>query len=272
MRRDRGKRMSALHAEESDTLPLGIDKTVVKSLAMLEHLVAVGRPMGVTELALATGLQKSNVHRILSTLRFMGYVRNTPESTYEPTLRVWEQGQRIHARMDIAAAARPHLKRLVQETDETSHIAIFDGNEIVYIEKIETANPVRAHTPLGGRAPAYCTASGKALLCAQPAAVIKEVARLSVRHTPATITRHEDLVQALKQVRERGYGTNVGEFRPNVGGVAAPVTNQRGEVIAAVGIAGPLDRLKAARIRQLAPIVISVAADIAAAVGAGIGH
>ena len=265
--------MSALPADRSDEpLPAGIDKTVVKSLAMLEHLVGLGRPTGITELAHATGLQKSNVHRILSTLRFMGYVRSTAESTYEPTLRAWEVGQRIHSRMDLAATARPHLKRLVQETDETSHVAIFDGVEIVYVEKLESANPVRAHTPLGGRAPAYCTASGKALLCGQPPAVVEEVARRSVRHTPSTITRHEDLLQALKHVRERGYGTNVGEFRPNVAGVAAPVANQRGDVIAAVGIAGPLDRLKPARIRQLAPVVVSVAADISAALGAGIGR
>ncbi|HEX2542870.1 MAG TPA: IclR family transcriptional regulator [Caldimonas sp.] len=264
--------MSALPAGSKAAMPAGIDKTVVKSLAMLEHLVDVGRPMGITQLALATGLQKSNVHRILSTLRFMGYVRSTAETTYEPTLRAWELGQRIHSRMDLAATARPHLRRLVQETDETSHLAIFDGTEIVYVEKLETANPVRAHTPLGGRAPAYCTASGKALLCGQPLAVIAEVARRSVRHTPSTLTGQDELVQALKQVRERGYGTNIGEFRPNVAGVAAPVTNLRGEVIAAVGIAGPLDRLKPARIRQLAPVVMSVAADISAAVGAGVGR
>jgi len=264
--------MNALHEEYSIEVPMGIDKTVVKSLGMLARLVDLGRPTGVTELALATRLQKSNVHRILSTLRFMGYVRSNADSTYEPTLRVWELGQRIHSRMSIPAAARPHLKRLVQETDETSHLAVLDGHEVVYVETIETANPVRAHTPLGGRAPAYCTASGKALLCGQPASVIKEVARLSVRHTPSTVTRHDELVQVLKQARERGYATNVGEFRPNVAGIAAPVLNPRGEVVAAVGIAGPLDRLRPARIRQLAPVVIGVARDISAALGTGIGH
>jgi DNA-binding IclR family transcriptional regulator len=228
--------------------------------------------MGVTELALATRLQKSNVHRILSTLRHLGYVRTNPDSSYEPTLRLWELGQRIHARMDLPAAARSHLKRLVQETDETSHLAVFDGHEVVYVETIETANPVRAHTPLGGRAPAYCTASGKALLCGQPPSVIREVARESVRHTPSTLTKYDDLVQALKQARDRGYATNVGEFRPNVAGIAAPVLNRRGEVVAAVGIAGPLDRLRPARIRQLGPVVLGIAGDISAALGAEVGH
>ena len=239
---------------------------------MLERLVELGRPSGVTELALATGLQKSNVHRILSTLRFMGYVRSNADSSYEPTLRLWELGQRIHARMNLPAAARPHLQRLMQETDETSHLAVLDGREVVYVETIETGNPVRAHTPLGGRAPAYCTASGKALLSGRPAAVIEAVARLSVRHTPSTITGPGELLRVLKQVRERGYATNVGEFRPNVAGIAAPVVDRRGEVVAAVGIAGPLDRLRPARIRQLAPAVLAVARDISAALGAEIGH
>jgi len=264
--------MSAVREAAASEVPAGIDKTVVKNLGMLERLVELGRPMGVTELALATGLQKSNVHRILSTLRFMGYVRSNADSSYEPTLRLWELGQRIHSRMDLPAAARPHLKRLVEETDETAHLAVLDGHEVVYVETIATANPVRAHTPLGGRAPAYCTASGKALLCGQPPAVIEAVARLGVRHTPSTITRPSELLRVLKQVRERGYATNVGEFRPNVAGVAAPVVNRQGEVVAAVGIAGPLDRLRPARIRQLAPDVIGVARDISAALGAEIGH
>ncbi|MEO5883126.1 MAG: IclR family transcriptional regulator [Caldimonas sp.] len=267
--------MTALQQRQADDevlLPAGIDKTVVKSLGMLERLLDLGRPTGVTELALATGLQKSNVHRILSTLRYLGYLRSNADSTYEPTLRLWELGQRIHSRMDLPAAARPHLNRLVRESDETSHLAVFDGHEVVYVETIETANPVRAHTPLGGRAPAYCTASGKALLSGQPAAVIREVAKSSVRHTPSTLTRHDQLAQSLAQVRERGYATNVGEFRPNVAGIAAPIINRRGEVIAAVGIAGPLDRLRPARIRQLAPVVIGVARDISAALGAEVDH
>jgi DNA-binding IclR family transcriptional regulator len=79
-------------------------------------------------------------------------------------------------------------------------------------------------------------------------------------------------VQALKQARDRGYATNVGEFRPNVAGIAAPVLNRRGEVVAAVGIAGPLDRLRPARIRQLGPVVLGIAGDISAALGAEVGH
>lgn len=265
--------MSAVPEEAAvDDLPSGIDKTVVKSLGMLERLVELGRPTGVTELAQATRLQKSNVHRILSTLRYLGYVRSNPDSSYEPTLRAWELGQRIHGRMDLPAAARPHLLRLVEETDETSHLAVLHGHEVIYVVTIESANPVRAHTPLGGRAPAHCTASGKALLCGQPPSVIREVSRRSERQTPSTLMKLEDLMQSLKQARERGYATAIGEFRDNVTGIAAPVFDRRGEIIAAVGIAGPLERLRPARIRQLAPAVIGVARDISNALGANLAR
>lgn len=260
--------MTALRRDQLDDLPTGIDKSVIKTLALFERLVELGRPAGVTELAIASGLQKSNVHRILSTLRVMGYVRGSESGLYEPALRVWELGQRIHAATDIAAAARPVLRKLVQDTDETGHLAIFDDYEIVYLDKLDCANPVRAHTVLGGRAPAYCTASGKALLLGQTPGVLKEVARRATRCTPSTITKFDELQRAVAQVRERGYATNIGEFRSNVAGLAAPILNRRGEVIAAVGIAGPLDRLPPARIRQLAPVVIAAAKDISAAVGA----
>ncbi len=255
--------------DKLDDLPPGLDKTVVKSLALFERLVELGRPVGVTELAVASGLQKSNVHRILSTLRYMGYVRSSPDGLYEPALRAWELGQRIHAAIDIAEAARPILRRLVQDTDETGHLAVFDDHEIVYVDKVDCSNPVRAHTVLGGRAPAHCTASGKALLVGQAPAVLKEVMRRATRHSPSTITKLDELQRAVAQAQTQGYATNIGEFRSNVGGVAAPVTNRRGEVIASVGIAGPLERLQPARIRQLAPVVIAAAQAISAALGSG---
>lgn len=251
-----------------DTTPDGVDKTVVKSLAMLERLVELGRPAGVTELALASSLQKSNVHRILATLKFMGYVRGNDDGQYEPTLRAWEVGQRIYSRIDLPAAARPHLRRLVGETDETGHLAIFHGTEIIYIDKVESANPVRAYTVLGGRAPAYCTASGKALLTGQAAGVIQEVARTARRHTASTLVKVKELQRAVAQALDRGYATNLGEFRPNVASIAAPILGRRGEVIASVGISGPLDRLKPARIKMLAPLVMAAARDISDSIGA----
>ena len=260
--------MTTVLNDDSDGLPSGIDKTVVKALALFERLVELGRPAGVTELALAAGLQKSNVHRTLSALRFMGYVRSTPDGLYEPTLHLWELGQHIHSRIDIVYTARPFLRKLVQETDETGHLAILDGAEIVYVDKVESANPVRVYTVLGGRAPAYCTASGKALLSGQSSSALMAIASRAKKITSSTLTKIDELQRAISQVRERGYAFNIGEFHDNVAGLAAPVMNRRGDIVASVGISGPLDRLKPSRMRQLAPLVMGAAKGISGAIGA----
>jgi IclR family transcriptional regulator, KDG regulon repressor len=242
-----------------------VDKTVVKAFRTLELLVGAGKPLRVTDLSGKTGLQKSNVHRLLSTMTALGYVRKVEGSLYEPTLRVWEIGQHIHAGMSIVRFARPHLRRLVELTGETAHLAIFDQVEIVYLDKVESPNPVRAYTAIGDRAPAYCTASGKALLAYQTDSAIEAVAQAISHRTPSTITDLHDLQKEMDAVRRRGFATNLGEFQPNVAGIAAPVRNGHGEVLAAIGIAGPLERLRPRKVKALAPVVIDVANQISRA-------
>lgn len=240
-----------------------MDKTVVKAFRVLELLVQAEAPMSVTKLAAETGMQKSNVHRLLSTLGQLGYVRKGESSLYEPSLRVWEMGQRVYSRLSLASVGRPILRRLVEQTGESAHLAMFDRVETVYIDRVETENPVRAYTVIGGRAPAYCTASGKALLAWQPVETVRAVAATIKRLTPETIADLPALTKELALVRSQGYAINLGEFRDNVAGLAAPVRLGNGEVIAAAGISGPLDRLRPRKIRSLAPVVVSAAQAIA---------
>lgn len=247
-----------------------MDKTVVKAFGMLELLVRAGRPAGVTDLSTASGLQKSNVHRLLSTLTSLGYVRKVNASLYEPTLRMWEIGQHIYAGFSIVRAARPYMRQLVEVTGETAHLAMFDQTDIVYLDKVESPNPVRAYTAIGDRAPAYCTASGKALLAYQDASVVDAVARKIEACTATTIKGVTGLRREMELVRKRGFATNLGEFQPNVAGLAAPVRNGHGEVVAAVGIAGPLDRLRPRKIKSLAPAVIDIATSISEAMGTAV--
>lgn len=237
-----------------------MDKTVIKAFHLLEVLVQADGPMSVTNLAALTKLQKSNVHRLLGTLGELGYVRHRGESRlYEPSLRLWEMGGKVYSRFNIESEARPHLRRLVQQTGESAHLAIFDEPEIVYLDRVETDNPVRAYTVVGGRAPAYCTASGKVLLAYQPPSVVRLVCERARRHTADTIVDLPALAKELALVRRRGFAINVGEFRANVAALAAPVRGGSGSVIAAVGISGPLDRLQPRKMKSLAPRVVQAA-------------
>ncbi len=240
-----------------------MDKTVVKAFRVLELLVHAEEPVSLTRIAAETGLQKSNVHRLLATLGALGYVSRGDSSLYEPSLRTWEMGQHVYGRVSIAAKARPVLRRLMEQTGESAHLAIFDRMETIYLDKVETANPVRAYTVTGGRAPAYCTASGKALLAWQSADTVRAVAATIAPLTDSTVRDHAALAKELASVRSQGYAINLGEFRDNVAGLAAPIRLGANEAVAAVGISGPLDRLRPRKARSLAPLVIDAAEAIA---------
>jgi DNA-binding IclR family transcriptional regulator len=110
-------------------------------------------------------------------------------------------------------------------------------------------------------------ATGKALLAYASAAVVDAVARELRSHTANTITGPAELRAELKRVREAGYAINRGEWREGVCGVAAPIRDGRGSVIAAIGISGPVDRLKSRVAKQFAPAVVEVARSISSRLG-----
>lgn len=245
-----------------------MQKTVVKCLKVLEA-VCRRSPQGITELASELRLGKSNIHRLLTTLEGAGYVRHTSDfGKYEPTLKLWEVGVQILDRLDVREAARSHMQSLIRQTGETIHLSVLDGGDVVYIDKIEGDHPVRAYSQLGGRAPAYCVATGKALLaCLAATDVLRACPKLEP-HTPNTVRTHNALLKELTMVRRLGYATNKGEWRANVGGAAAPVYDANGRAVAAIGISGPTERLKPRVLQKLGSTdVVAAAAKISSALG-----
>jgi IclR family transcriptional regulator, KDG regulon repressor len=255
---------------EGTAAPAGspMNTTFVNGLALLEALARAGEPCGVSELARQLQLTKSNVHRLLQTLNEQGYVQNVGATgRYEVTLKLWELGVEVLDKFDVKRVAFEPMERLVALTGETVHLSILDHGEVVYIDKVDSPQPVRAYSKVGGRAPAYCVATGKALLAHASAAVVDAVARELRSHTANTITDPTELRAELKRVREAGYAINRGEWREGVCGVAAPIRDGRGSVIAAIGISGPVDRLKSRVVKQFAPAVVEVARSISSRLG-----
>lgn len=245
-----------------------MDKTLLKGLTVLEALVRSEHPRGITDLAAELGLVKSNVHRVLKTLEAAGYVtRGHGAATYAASLKLWSLGSRIHDRSDLATEARPFLQALAAASRETVHLSVLDGQDVIYLAKIDSPEPVRAYTNLGGRAPAHCVATGKVLLAFLPEAIQRAHAASLQGYTPRTITDGAALLQALCVIRDKGFGVNLGEWRATVRGAAAPVRNPLGTVLAAVGISGPSERLTQKRIGELVPHVVKTADRISAALG-----
>lgn len=245
-----------------------METTLVKGLSLLEALASTPNVSGVSELARQLNLTKSNAHRLLQTLVAVGYVRNLGQSgRYELTLKLWQLGSQVIGRMDLKTIGSQYVERLCQVCAETVHLSVLDGAEVVYIDKMDSPQPVRAYSQVGGRVPAYCVATGKALLAHAPAALIDSVALQLAPFTPLTITTPNELRAELEAVRSRGYAVNRGEWRDGVWGIAAPIRDAGGRVCGAIGVSGPAERFKPRRLKQLAPMVMGVARQISARLG-----
>jgi DNA-binding IclR family transcriptional regulator len=205
------------------------------------------------------------VFRLLDTLSRRGYVRRHVDSgQYELTLKVWELGLSVLSRLDVKKAAAPHILELMKKSNESVHLSIFMDGHVLYIDKVESDQPVRAYSRIGDRPPPHCVATGKVLLAYQPEETIERVSRHLDRFTPRTITDPKLLRRELEAVRSQGYSVNKGEWRESVCGVAAPIRDWSGGVVAAVGISGPAERLKPNKLDRLAPIVMTCAERISA--------
>lgn len=250
-----------------------VDSTLSKGLAVLEWLIRQQRDCRVADVAHAFGIARSNAHRTLHTLVACGWARQDGQgSAYRASPRVVELGTLIESASDLRALLRPHLAVLARETDETIHLAALDGAEIVYLDKFDSPLPVVAYAKVGGRAPVYCVAAGKALLAAGRLSreSLREILGELVPHTHKTLTDFEALWADLERTRVRGYADNREEWFLGVCGLAAPIFNARSEPVAAVGISMPSIRFTRTHVRALADRLLTCARD--ASVTLGYGH
>ena len=248
--------------------PPEMEKSLIKALRVIEVLANADGPRGVSEIARELGLQKSNVHRILTTLCDESYVIRFDEGpAYQLNYKLFELGARMASRLRLSEVARPFLRRIVRRTGESAHIMIYHDGEVIYLDKIENNAPIRAAAEIGLRAPAYCVASGKVLLAYRPAFELDAVLNRVRRHTPHTITDRARLRAEIATVRERGYAINLEGWRPGVSGAAAPVLVGVNHAIAALAILGPVSRLDEAKLHAAGPVLVAAARALSADLG-----
>ncbi len=244
-------------------------RAVAHSLNLVEALAASDQGRGVTELSGEFRLAKSTVYRLLQTLVSHRYVVQDPTTgRYHLGLKFLELGTLVSNRLPIRMIAQPHLQRLMEATNETVHLGLLEGNEVVYADKIECSQTIRMYSRVGRRSPLHCTALGKALLAFQPEAVLRDVLRARLeRRTPRTITTARALREELKQVREAGYASDNEEFEEGLRCLAAPVRDHTETVIASVGIAGPAARVDPGKLPELVKLVREAAEAVSTALG-----
>src|SRR5579859_3895911 len=229
--------------------PLDGEKTVqiVHRIARVLH--AFGQhgqgPLGITDLANATNLPKSTIHRLVTALVSEGLLIQDEDShKYALSLRITALGASILSSHAVRKAARPILMELRDQTRESVHLAVLEGMEAVIIDTEDSYFVIRAVNVPGQNLPAHAVSTGKVLLAYQWDVRLREIlSHMNLtRYTDRTITDPRLLLEELRHVRTNGYAISCGELEDGIDAVAAPIFDHLNTVVAAVSIGGPSER------------------------------
>lgn len=256
--------------ESSTRKPRGAGLSSVANAARIAKAFTDQEPeLGISALANRLGLAKSTVHRLATTLVEHHLLeQNRENGKYRLGLAVFEMGMLVRRKMDVATEARPAMRNLATLTGETVQLAVLEGASVLYILVLESRQAVRMAASLGERAPAHCTAVGKALLAFQPPEVQRRFAGAPLAGlTARSHTQGAALLEELAQVRSRGHAFDEEEMADGLRCVAAPIRDHAGRVIAALSVAAPVQRLAKKALPATAASVMQAAALISGRLG-----
>jgi len=233
---------------------------------ILELAAASREGLALKDVSRGVETPKSSLLPLLRTLTARGYLEQGRAGEYRLGPKAVELGGRSRGRRDLVETARPALEALMRRTGETVFLATLtsDGTGITYLDKVESEQIIRYSSGVGDRRPLHATASGKAILAFLPEARRAEIFESMelVRYTERTIATLPALRASLEEVRRSGVCVNVEEIVHGACGIAAPILDHGGAVLAACAIGGPTDRVRP-RLRELAADVKATAETIA---------
>jgi IclR family KDG regulon transcriptional repressor len=243
--------------------------SVANSIRLLTSFSGEEDELAITALAQRLGLAKSTVHRLAATLASAGFLeQNSENGRYRLGVALFELGALVRRRMDVANEARPHLRELLEKTGETVQLGIVDHYSVLYVYEMESRHAIRMAAAVGARAPLHCTAVGKVLLAFQSPEYLREMLeRGATAFTPRTVTRRDAVLAMVEEVRGREYAVDDEESEEGLRAIAAPVRNHNGLVIAALGIAAPVQRMNKKVMQTSVPVVMASARAVSARLG-----
>jgi DNA-binding IclR family transcriptional regulator len=220
-------------------------RAIDRALDVLAALA--GGPLGVTDVAERARVPKSTAARMLATLLASDAVEQLPaDSRYRLGPRILAMGGAIRAQADLVTVAHPHLVELAADVGEAAGLSVAEGFLVRYIDQVSTDHEVQVRDWTGTTAPMHTVSSGQVLLAQlSPAALARVLPDHLERLTPHTITEKAALRRRLHQVRRDGYAWVRDEFAEGITSVAVAITDQAGEVVAAVHVHGPSYRFPA---------------------------
>lgn len=209
---------------------------------LLQALEEAPGPLGISDLAAATGMAKGTTHRLVNQLVAERLVERTDDARIVLGVRLFELGTSVPLPRTLTDVARPLMVDLHRATDRQVHLAVLDGIEVVYVEIVRGGLPLASS--IGGRLPAHATGVGKAMLAYSPKSVVAErVAAGLPAMTPHTITTPEDLERNLREIRSEGTSYDHEESHSGVSCVASPVFGADKRIRAGLSVTGRTPRM-----------------------------
>jgi IclR family transcriptional regulator, KDG regulon repressor len=234
----------------------------VKAFTILELLSAHSDGMlSLTEVARHLNVSKSTAHRYLTTMEELEVVRRNEKDCFGLGLKMIELAGSLLSQHDLRNESEPLLEQLCAQTQETAHLAIPTGNNVVYIAKVDSPLSIRMASHIGLRNPMHCTALGKAILAHYPQDKVEAIIREGLpSRTAYTLTSAEHLQTELERIRNEGFAIDDQENELGVRCAGAAIFDYTGKVIGAISVSGPASRISHERCLELG-LVVSKAAD-----------
>jgi IclR family acetate operon transcriptional repressor len=238
------------------------DRGILARMFRILDACARDGELTLSQIAAGTRLPKSTAHRMVKQLVAHGALEGV-DHTFRLGPRLFELGVLVPYHRHLRDIALPFIEDLYEVTHEIVHLAVLEGTEILYVEKICGHRHVAVETGVGARMPANCTGLGKTMLAfSSPDVVSAVVARGLARRTPNSITEPGAFLDELRLIAGRGVAFDREEAAPGVTCVAAPILNTRTQAIGALSVTGPAARFDPARVAhatRLSALAVSAA-------------
>jgi DNA-binding IclR family transcriptional regulator len=239
------------------TRPSNLVQTLERASFILDILGQSPQGISIKDLSDRMHLPKGTTHRLVSSLSYFSFVRQDQNTkNYFLGFKLVELGNLLLGQLDLRKEAEPFLRDLAERTKETVHLVILDGNEIVYLDKLETephAGGLRMASRVGSRNPAHSCAVGKVLMAHLPAEALTRIVEQKglPKRTSNTITDFNQLKDHMALVRKQGYAIDDEENERGIRCVGAPVFDEAGRVVAAISVSGPAFRVTKKNVQEL---------------------
>ncbi len=239
-----------------------------KGIKILELLVQHGE-LSISEAARMMDTNRAGSHRFISTLKDLGYVEKNENNKYQPTLKIMKLATKVANRFEIRRIARPYMYRLSIKYKETINLGFFKNHEIIHLDKIDSLEVLRMDSALGDKAPAYCTALGKAILAFLPDhELVNYLENIELKPlAPNTITDKDRFISELSKIQRDGYAIDDEEMAMGLRCIAVPVFDHNTYPAYALSISGPSMRQTHRILESMKIDIMQVASELSAIMG-----